>query len=120
MADRRELERDIAQRLGYSVQPQGRTGYYSLLHPDGSKTVNFGAVWAAWEAVPNYSTDLNAALTLLTDTTWELKGLAPMMYTLTIWDRGIQVAHEMGHTPAQAIVKTWLAWKDKAAQHGET
>lgn len=120
--DTQELNKVIATELGMKPRIMQEREYHKL-YEDGFGVTGWVQVYDADELMFEYtlewSTDLNAAVRLLKDLNWELKAHAPAMYTCDIWEAGYLMGHEMGHTPAEAICLTWLAYREKARGTGE-
>ena len=114
------VDRIIAERLGYTVH-RGADLWYYLQAPDGSHVCNYCGIAAlAWDGVPAYSTDANAALALWdNDSRWavypawiEDKGRGKFCATFPGY--GDQDAgDEYADTPALAIVRAWLQFTEK-------
>jgi hypothetical protein len=113
----RGLDRIIAERLGYTVQFNENNGYYYLVRPDGTKAINYGTEWAAWEASPAFSVDANAAIALWdNDYHWAIfpDPDQPGKFCATHpCSRDYDVGIETADKPAEAISRSWLAWGDK-------
>lgn len=124
----RELDRLIAERLGYRAVE--RTWRWYLLSHDVLETSldemlkrgwhirSYPTETEAWNIdVSRYSTDLNAAIALLpTDGyTWSLHySNYDDPYTAVISGVKVDSPEYFGDasTPALAICRAWLAWKD--------
>lgn len=132
MTEHRTLDRQIAERMGWTVRHSKQSDTYAITNADNYLFVA-NALWQmpmyshntfetmmklgernteaeAWNDCPLFSTDLNAAMTLLDNVSWELKKLGPALYTCDIWEAGYLRGHENGYTPALAICRAWLAY----------
>ena len=94
----RELDREIAERLGWQ-----------------SRIVGVGGA-VAWAEVPWYSTDVNAALSLWksANVRFLLQFEAATKFWLAWYD---EPEHPQGvaDSAALAICRAWLAWKESQA-----
>lgn len=131
----RALDKIVAQRLGYTVhvsEPHGRVCAQRFA-PSGAWEKSYftpeykDPEMAAWQNVPHYSTDANAALTLKAKDPW----LTHVEYAPQLWalqqitgeaewhalfaDELPEDIHEgyTAPTPALAVCKAWLAYGDE-------
>lgn len=123
----RELDRLVAERVGYEIVEDfgmGGPSYTALL--PGSVVMELPRAFGedeAWEQVtPHYSTSVDAALTLpLREHGWTLK-IVPDFSGGLVWatitgDEGLVVSVYVlpARLIAQAMCYAWLAWKDGTA-----
>lgn len=110
----RELDRLIAERLGWTETSEHYLDPNVLVGKHPKET---GHAWFPL-AVPRYSTDLNAAMALLPTADgdiWSLHyGHYGDPYTVAISRIKVAAPEYLGdaNTPALAICRAWLAWKD--------
>lgn len=114
----RELDRLIAERLGWTRFDTMPT---VLVEHDNHIDIETLMGWKNdfyYLVVPHYSTDLNAAMTLLPTADgdiWSLHyGDYGDPYTVAISRIKVAAPEYLGdaNTPALAICRAWLAWKD--------
>lgn len=110
------LRRQIATLLGYTVKQ--RDNLWDLIWPDGTRRPNYGADWAAWNATPNWTEDVNAALTLIDSVDYSIERQHtypshPYYVVLTMPGGYVTLGEASGDTLALAICRAWLEWKAK-------
>lgn len=105
------LDRVIAERLGWKAfQNVGGVLFGHLNKPLGS----------VMDYVPCYSTDLNAAITLLPLIGGEMfywtlgNSRIDLTYRCTIHDFTLEW-NSIALTPALAVVRSWLLWTERAS-----
>lgn len=119
----RELDRLIAERLGWRVDLEHGDVYDQdgeFVPPDDRRTWDRNpSENELWSQVPEYSTDLNAATTLLAHFFWRLTGTPDMKtnevhYYCTFDSHtdyaGMDTIHVYAPTVALAICRAWLTW----------
>lgn len=119
MKAERELDRLIAERLGYSVRDEiirNEAGYshdYQLIDPDGKIYSSWNAsAYGAWDNVPRYSTDLNAATELLSGVSSTMLVYATSGIGAGKWQADLDGCIRFADTLTLAICRAWLSWKD--------
>lgn len=105
------LNRFIAKYRGYSVHKSDKTNYWYLLRPDETRAANYGTDWAAWLAVPRFSSDANVALALIPHVPFHLHNLPNGLWRASIVDG--QTFEALAGTPALATCIVWLKWVDE-------
>ncbi len=125
----RKLNRLVAETLGYSVRSykNGPVTQFQLIPPEG-RLLKRHVISAydeeyAWRNCPYFSTDIGAAITLVPESDKDhrfwLKRLHHV-WSATIEDYSLSpddcYFNEDGATPAEAIVRAWLAWKGVEGQ----
>jgi len=74
---------------------------------------------AAWKLAPKFATDLNEAISLVGELTFQLThSKLSDTWSADIID-GANVAKAFAKTPARAICESWLIWKEKLAKAAE-
>ena len=112
----RELNKAIAQELGYEVRLKNGSQWW--LVRDGLGQECNTSYKDAWDAVPRYSTDLNAAMSLINPVSRVLFKLYanPHLNEDNRWCAVLDGAPDgkwtcNDSTPALAICGVWLMWK---------
>ena|SRR5258708_1441045 len=122
-----ELDREIALRLGWTIKLY--PGYTAMLNPHGEivgrgfHDAPDGYMWSQAHEflnMPHYSTDANAALTLLEGLFWSVFGTPDQDRKTTIYRCALNSVYrdaftaitETADAPALAICRAWLTWKE--------
>ena len=121
-----DLDRYIAEYLGWTVvgNPLTKEAVLwhgtELIHVEQSHSelsVNIARAWNNY--IPQYSTDVNAALTLPMTPGWYFSLRSPIdddLWTVFIREDAIPTfTSSKDENPALALCHTWLNWKDGAA-----
>lgn len=111
----RLLQRAVAERLGYKVQ-RGDLGWQVFDPKNTRVTYSYDGENYAWGSalswkIPNYSSDVNAALELIetVKASFRLDSNAPGMWRAWFSPMGTM---KNADTPAKAICLAWLDWQD--------
>lgn len=139
MNELRQIDRQIAEMLGWRIEEYGENFYkqklYHVWTPEGKQvgywTLGERSEWT--HAIPDltvfsdhvmpkmfpyYSTDLNAALSLIIGKPglhWKLEGGELGCYIVRIYQIGVADVHEYDTPePALALCKAWLVFMQKA------
>lgn len=135
MTDNRELDKQIAEQLGWTVVHHKDTDTYALCNADNylfvANALHAHKLYAhnkfvdliplgerkseieAWNDCPYYSTDMNAAIELLKLMPMGAVGLledGKTWFSSSFLDGAGILADEEADTPAMAICKAWLAY----------
>lgn len=128
----RELDRVIAERVGWAVEchkvvypTSSSYDYYRLIGPNGEEKRDYDIPEAAWQDAPHYSTDANAALSLPTADLYFIDLHGPHSEN-SLWHAFIEWGYSdeedeypsfraEADTAALAVCRAWLAWKDAQA-----
>lgn len=115
-----ELDRYIAERLGWRVELNGWKDKWNITSPDGKYRESIPEFYDPNELwikapIPEYSGDTNAALSLLESlTVWHITKTGPGGIIVDLWDNpvsSIAYRHDTQDIP-MAICRAWLTWKD--------
>jgi len=122
MAAGHDMDRLIAERLGWRVQ-KNRDGYTYLFRPDGSGVGNYIDAAQAWEGIPHFSTDLNAAFRLPVGEYTHLSCRTPLNdlgYAAFVAYDDHTTSNDYrsaaAATPALAVCRAWLAWQERGKE----
>lgn len=106
----RDLDIAIARRLGYTVETRqfGGMNGYVLVMPDGTRVSTnwWHEAEDAWNEAPYYSTNANAALSLIAGLPFVLQHRR--VDNFAVYHAYVDGERATASTPAEAIARAWL------------